>query len=150
MPQNAILFANAIGPNGQTIALRANAQGELVASGFTGNTWYVNETTGSDSNNGSRYAPFATLTAAQSAAVASNGDVVFLEGTVHVTATVVWAKNGVALVGLNSPSNNDRAGISATGATAFSPLVNVTGQGCQFTNIGTFHGGFTGAATPGE
>ena len=89
--------------------------------------------------------PFATLSKAQTAAVANNGDVVYLTGTVHLTATLAWAKADVSLIGLNSPSNNARARISATGATAFSPLVNVTGAGCSFINLGTFHGGFTGA-----
>ena len=111
----------------------------------TGNTWYVNATTGSDTNPGTATQPFATLSKAQTAAVANNGDVVYLTGTVHLTATLAWAKADVSLIGLNSPSNNARARISATGATAFSPLVNVTGAGCSFINLGTFHGGFTGA-----
>ena len=111
----------------------------------TGNRWYVNAATGNDSNPGTAQAPFATLTAAQAAAVANNNDVVYLIGTVHITATLNWAKAGVHLVGLTAPSGAPRARISATGATAFSPLVNVTGTGCNFINIGTFHGGFTGA-----
>lgn len=117
----------------------------VVNSAATGNSWFVNETTGSDSNSGSALSPFQTLTAAQNAAVADNNDVVYLSGSVHITSTVSWAKNGVSLVGLAAPSDNDRARISAFGATAFSPLVNVTAQGCSFVNLGTFHGGFTGA-----
>lgn len=118
---------------------------EVANSAATGNAWFVNETTGSDSNVGSARSPFATLTAAQAAAVASNNDVVYIQGSIHVTSPVLWAKNDVSLVGLNPPSNNGRARISSTGATAFSPLVNVTGVGCSFVNLGTFHGGFTGA-----
>ena len=117
----------------------------VVNSAAIGNSWFVNATTGNDNNNGSAASPFATLTKAQAAAVASNNDVVYLTGTVHVTASVLWAKQGVSLVGLAAPSDNDRARISATGATAFSPLVNVTANGCSFVNLGTFHGGFTGA-----
>ena len=117
----------------------------VVNSSATGNSWFVNATTGNDSDSGAADAPFATLAAAQEAAVASNNDVVYLMGTVHLTAPLVWAKNGVSLVGLAAPSDNDRSRISATGATPFSPLVNVTGQGCSFVNLGTFHGGFTGA-----
>ena len=118
---------------------------DVVNSAAIGNSWFVNETTGNDSNNGSAASPFATLTAAQNAAVASHNDVVYLMGSVHVTATVTWAKAGVSLVGLAAPSDNDRARISATGATPFSPLVDVTAQGCSFVNLGTFHGGFTSA-----
>lgn len=112
----------------------------------TGNTWFVNAATGNDNNAGNiPAAPFATLTAALAAAVANNSDVIYLNGTVHLTATLAWNKNGVSLVGMQSPSGNPRGRISSTGATAFSPLVNVTGIGCSFVNIGTFHGGFTGA-----
>ena len=121
--------------NAQTIT-------SIVAAG---NSWYVNATTGNDSNPGSSALPFATLGAAMSAAVANNGDVVYLNGTVHQTATVAWNKNGVSLVGMQSPSGNCRSRISSTGATPFSPLVDVTANGCSFVNIGTFHGGFTGA-----
>lgn len=121
--------------NAQTIA-------SIVAAG---NSWYVNATTGNDSNPGSSALPFATLGAAINAAVANNGDVVYLNGTVHETATVAWNKNGVSLVAMQSPSENCRSRISSTGATAFSPLVDVTGVGCSFINIGAFHGGFTGA-----
>lgn len=111
-----------------------------------GNAYFVNETTGSDSNNGSRSAPFATLGKALSTATANHGDVIYLEGTVHLTATLDWNKNGVSLVGTLAPSDNDRARISQTGSTVFSPLVNVTGVGCSFINIGTFHG-FNDAST---
>jgi len=140
MPQNAILFTSVVGPNGQTIVLRANAQGELVVAAAPGNSWYVNEATGSDTNTGSSNAPFKTLAAAQAAAVANNGDVVYLYGTAHLTATLNWAKNGVSLIGLNAPSQNDRARLSSSGTTVFTPMVNVTAQGCSFSNIGTFYG----------
>ena len=128
--------------NGGAVITTATTRQIANLSG-TGNSWFVNATTGSDANGGSVSAPFATLTAAQNAAVASNGDVVYLTGTVHLTATLAWAKNDVSLVGLNSPSNNNRSRLSSTGAVPFSPLVNVTGQGCSFINLGTFHGGFT-------
>lgn len=112
---------------------------------FTGSYFWVNETTGSDGNTGGASDPFKTLARAINAATANNGDVIFIEGTIHTTATIAWSKNGVNLIGLTSPSNNCQAGISAQGATAFSPLVNVTGTGCIFANLSAFHGGFTGA-----
>ena len=112
---------------------------------FTGNWWFVNPATGSDGNTGAANSPLASLGQAQTNAVANNGDVVVLLGTVHLTATLTWAKAGVHLIGMGAKSNSDRARISSTGVTAFSPLVNVTATGCIFLNIGTFHGGFTGA-----
>ena len=121
-----------------------NAQ-SLAAVLAVGNQWFVNEATGSDSNPGDAVLPFKTLTAAIAAAVPNNGDIVWLNGSVHLTSTLNWNKNGVSLISMESPSNNGRGRISATGATAFSPLVNVTGVGCQFIGIGTYHGGFTGA-----
>lgn len=115
---------------------------------FTGNYFWVNETTGSDANAGtSPSAAFATLTAALAAAKDGNNDVIFLTGTVHTTATTTWSKNQTHLIGLSAPNGiTPRSRISQTGSTPFSPLVNVTGQGCIFMNIGTFHG-FASATT---
>ena len=124
----------------------------------TGNSWVVNETTGKDTNPGTAQFPFATLTAALAAATALNGDIIFLQGTVHLYATLNWNKNGVSLVGVNAPSNNDRARISSAGtgstpaltqtqATALGTLVNVTGVGCAFVNVAAFQG-FAGLTPP--
>jgi hypothetical protein len=111
---------------------------QVVNSSAVGHSWFVNETTGNDTNNGGNLAPFKTLTAALAAA--AFGDTVYLQGSVHLTATLNWNKNGVSLVGLTAPSGNCRARISVTGTAVFTPLVNVTGQGCSFVNLGTFHG----------
>ena len=110
---------------------------------FTGNYFWVNEASGSDGNTGGPTDPFATLTQALSRCTSGNSDVIFLVGSCHVTATVNWNLNNTHLIGLTAPSDNDRAHISSTGTTPFSPLVNVTGDGCMFKTIGTFHGGFT-------
>ena len=111
----------------------------------TGNRWYVDAATGSDGNPGTAAAPFATLDAALAASVANNNDTVSLIGTQHRTSTLLWNKDGVHLIGLSAPSGSPRSRISSTGATAFSPLVNVTATGCIFSSVGAFHGGFTGA-----
>jgi hypothetical protein len=129
---------------------------KVTNAGATGNAWFVNATTGNDSNGGSSSAPFATLDAAIAAAKANNGDVVFLQGTSHRTTTLNWNKDNVSLVGLNAASNNNRArisplpvssGLTQTQVTALHPLVNVTGQGCSFVNISSFYG-FDGTLTP--
>lgn len=139
MGQSAILLASLLGPNGTRQAGRVNAQG-LLLLGRQGATYYVDETDGDDTqaNAGGPFSPFATLAAANAVAVA--GDTIYIVGTVHVSATVVFSQNNLQVIGLNAPSNNCRARISQTGSTVFSPLVSVTGQGCRFENLGTFHG----------
>lgn len=147
MPQNIAFQALAQTPSGKLAALRSDSGGSpYIAGSSPGNNWYVDEASGLDSNDGSILSPFATLFAAQTAAVANNGDTVYYLGTVHVEQTLNWAKNGVSLIGLTAPSDNDRARISAAGSTVFTPLVNVTGQGCVFKNTATFHG-FNSATT---
>lgn len=107
---------------------------------FTGNVFYVNESTGSDGYDGGMYTPLATLSQAHSLCTSGNNDVVFLTGTVHTTATTTWSKSKTHLIGL-APTlrTNARARISATG-TVFTPLVSATGSECIFMNIGAFHG----------
>jgi hypothetical protein len=107
---------------------------------FTGNYYFVNEATGADGNSGAADAPLATLARAQALATANNNDVVFVTGTIHTASTIAWAKDKVHLIGLTAPSGNDRARISSTGTTVFTPMVNVTAQGCIIANIGTFYG----------
>lgn len=109
---------------------------------YYGNYWFVNEASGLDGNSGkSPSQAFKTLTQAQLAATANQNDVVFFTGTIHVTSSVLWAKNQVHLVGVDSPlTRGKRARVSVTGATAFSNLVNVSASGCHFQNFGTFYG----------
>jgi hypothetical protein len=114
---------------------------------FTGNYFFVNETTGSDGNTGAADNPFKTITQALKMCKNNNNDVVFVTGTIHTTATTNWNLNFTHLIGLASPvTTNSRARISSSGSTAFTPLVNVTGQGCIFLNIGAFLS-FTNAST---
>ena len=119
---------------------------------YTGNYYFVQEnyTAGASAGSGTATAPFNTLTQALASCVSGHNDVVFLIGTVHLTATLAWNKNNVHLVGIDAPlSNGKRARISTSGSTAFGPLVSVTGNGCQFENFGTFFGfAVTGATTP--
>lgn len=108
---------------------------------FTGNYFFVNESTGSDGNTGQADNPFKTLAFALTKATANQNDVIFVTGTIHTSATIAWNKNFVHCIGLTAPvQTNPRARIStASGAAVFSPLVNVTAQGCIFANIGAFH-----------
>lgn len=114
---------------------------------FTGNQFWVNETTGSDGNTGGPQDPLLTLSQAHSLCTNNNNDVVFLTGTAHTTATTVWSKSRTHLIGLAPTLRaNARARISQTGSTVFTPLVSVTGAECIFMNIGAFHG-FANAST---
>lgn len=108
---------------------------------FSGNSFWVDETNGSDGNTGGPQDPLKTLTQALALCTNNNNDVVYLVGTVHVTATVAWNKSRTHLIGLGPTLDSEaRARISQTGSTVFSPLVNVTGSECIFQNIGAFHG----------
>lgn len=116
-------------------------QGIAGAPLYTGNWFFVNETTGSDGNDGSAGFPFKTLTQALSQCAANNNDVVVFQGTIHLTSTLVWAKAQVHLIGMDAPLTvGQRARISSSGTTAFTPLVSVTAAGCHFRNFGTFYG----------
>ena len=107
---------------------------------YTGNWFFVNETTGSDGNTGGAADPFKTLTQALSQCVANENDVVCFQGTIHLTSTLVWNKAQVHLIGMDAPlAVGQRARISSSGSTAFTPLVSVTGSGCHFRNFGTFY-----------
>lgn len=139
MPQREFTFVDA---NLGDVTFNAKRIAEIMAAG---EMFYVNETTGDDANDGGSAAPFKTLDAGLAAATADNGDIVFLMGTAHRTATLNWNKSGVSLIGLKPASGNDRSRISAQGATPFSPLVNVSVQGCLFANVEAYHGGATGA-----
>lgn len=133
-------------PNGIT-SLGIPTFGTGILPPFTGNYFFVQETTtaGVSAGAGTAQSPFNTLGQALAQCVAGHNDVVFLIGTVHVTATVAWNLNNTHLIGLCAPSDNDRARISSSG-TVFTPLVNVTGVGCIIEYIGTFHG-FASATT---
>lgn len=107
---------------------------------YAGNYFFVNETTGSDGNDGSAGFPFKTLTQALSQCVANNNDVVIFSGTIHLTSTLTWSKAQVHLIGMDAPlAVGQRARISVSGSTAFTPLVSVTASGCHFRNFGTFY-----------
>lgn len=142
-PISALAFASRSSKSPSLVG--ADSNGNVFAKPGPGTDYYVNATTGVDNQSGAWNSPIASLAEAQTLVQENNGDRVFLMGTIHETATVNWAVNGVDLIALLAPSNNGRSRISATGATAFSPLVNVTATGCNFINLGTFHGGFTGA-----
>lgn len=129
-------------PNGIT-SLGIPTFGSSSIPPFTGNYFWVQErtTAGVSAGSGTVSDPYNTLAQAIAACVDGNNDVIFLVGTVHVSATVAWSKSKMHLVGVAAPGSNSRARISQTGSTLFTPLVSVTGGGgCIFQNVATFHG----------
>lgn len=116
-----------------------------IPAPFTGNYYFVQEPPGgspaASGGDGSVDTPFTNLQQAINAATDGNNDVIMLIGSVHVSATVTWNKSNTHLVGVCAPlKRGKRARISSYGNTAVSPMVNVTGNGCFFSNVETFYG----------
>lgn len=91
-----------------------------------------------------------TLAKALSLATANQNDTIYLFAesntasatTDYQAATLTWNKDLVHLVGVGSPTNfSQRARIAQLStATGVSPLVNVTANGCIFSNFSIFQG----------
>lgn len=110
---------------------------------FSGNTFWVDGTNGSDGSTGGPQDPFKTLSQAQTACTAGNNDVVYFTGTYSPAATFVWSKNNTHLIGLSlSPFAAPSISVASTAATtgSFTPLVNVTATGCIFQNFSVISG----------
>ena len=116
-----------------------------------GNVWWVRPINGSDINNGlSPATAFATLAAAQNAAVANQNDVVLLcaenntaSGTTNYQSDVlIWAKNLVHLIGVNSnPTFGQRSRVAlAAASTTSNELFRLSGNGCKISGIEFFMG----------
>lgn len=119
---------------------------------FTGNYFFVDPSSGADGNDGGASSPMQTISGALGRCVSGNNDVIFIVGdgtttnTVRLSETLTWSKDATHLIGITAPTMvAQRARIAPTsGATAFTPLVNVTAAGCVFANFSTFHGFGTG------
>lgn len=138
---------------------------------FTGKYIFVDPLNGGDGNDGgSPASALATLYKAHSLATAGNNDVVVLIGNGGTTATarlslalaqsvtpgatsgvLVWSKNATHLIGVAAPTGiSTRARIAPPSGTytqatfGSGNLVQVTAQGCFFSNFSVFHGFSTG------
>lgn len=140
-------------PNGIT-SLGIPTFGTGFLPPFTGNYFFVEENAsvgaGISAGLGTAQQPFNTIQQALAKCVSGNNDVIFLTGTVHVTAPIVWNLNNTHLIGVCSPlKRGKRARVSVSGAIPFSYLFDVSATGCLFQNFGTFYGfPTTGATTP--
>jgi hypothetical protein len=128
--------------------------GELYGRIFaSGNVYYCNAISGDDTNgDGTAAKPFSTLAAAYGKCVSGHNDVVVIvgdgasTGTQRVTAAITWDKDATHLIGICSPSMyGQRARIApGTAASAYTPLMTLSGSGCLFANIQFWHGFATG------
>lgn len=117
--------------------------------------FFVDQLRGSDGHDGTTpKKALATLSKAHSLMVDNRNDVAVVIGSVTGTnptsnggssiavresATLAWSKNQCHIIGLSHNRISQRVSIRSDG-TEFTPLVNVTGDGCVFANIHAFHG----------
>ena len=157
-------------PNGLT-SFGIPVLGGIGGLPFTGNWWFVNPVSGLDGNAGtSPSQALQSLYQALNKATANNNDVIILIGNGSSTGsarlstaaaqainsaatagTLLWNKAATHLVGVTGPTYTaQRARIAPptgtyTQATFGSGLfVNVTVQGCMFSNVSLFNGFSTG------
>lgn len=136
-------------PNGITsFGMPVVGSGGLLTQG---KNIFVKPSTGSDGNSGLDPAnAVKTVSKALSLATANQNDTIYLfaesntaaSTTDYQSATLTWNKDLTHLVGVCAPSAvSQRARIAQLStATGVSPLVNVTANGCYFSNISIFHG----------
>ena len=116
-----------------------------------GKAWFCKPSSGSDGNDGTTVdRAVKTLSKAHSLASADRNDTIYYfaesnsaaSTTDYQSATLTWSKDLTHLVGVCAPSVvSQRARIAQLStATGVSPLLDVTADGCVFSNIQVFHG----------
>lgn len=127
-------------------------QGVPVPIVFSGTSYFVKPSTGSDGNSGRTIdEPFKTLAKALAVARANKNDVVYLISESNTAASTTdyqsvalnWNKDGVHLIGINaSPFIGQRSRISnlSTAAPIEDGLFIVSANGCYISGISVFHG----------
>lgn len=121
-----------------------------MISGVMGRVFWVDHRNGVDGNSGrSPKDAKKTLSAAHNAMVANRNDIALVVGgssatdsAIRESETLVWSKSMCHIVGLNAYGRiSHRVSLRITsGATGFSPLLQVTGDGCVFANLHVYHG----------
>ena len=119
-----------------------------------GGCYFVNGDIGNDGYGGtSPQQPFKTLDRAYNACYGGRNEVVYVLGgaaSINFSSAIasggaglVWAKSYTHLVGLCGPgSSGQRAHISNGASTnLYTPLIQVSGNGCYFSNVEIFNGG---------
>jgi len=127
--------------------------GKLIT---VGNIIYLDPANGNDSNDGLSFANAkASLSGAYALTTSGKNDVIVLvgngqaSGSVRLSSAFTWSKDATHLIGVAAPTRvAGRARIAPTsGATAFTPFMTISGDGCLFQNIHWFHGFSTGTAS---
>jgi len=118
---------------------------KVLGMPLTGTAWYLDPTNGSDSNSGrSASDAFATLPTAYAALTAGQHDTLFYiagSSSITLSAAFTWSKDYTHFIGVCAPNGvGNRARIFQLAASAISPLITVSGDGCIFYNIYTFQG----------
>lgn len=131
--------------------------GQLVTTVTQGNKWYVKPYSGSDNNTGtSPSTAFKTLIKAQAAATANQNDIVYLmaesntasKTTDYQTTGLVWAKDGVHLIGVNGGSMiGSRSRIAQLASVKdIINLFTVSANNCSIANLEVYQGVASGTA----
>lgn len=118
--------------------------GNSLGFGAQGNVFFLDPVSGNDGFDGkSPDAAFKTLAYAYSKTTSDQNDVIYYLSRVasglNLTATLTWANNATHLIGVGAPSllnKRPRVGHSAN----FSPMIDVTGNGCVFSNLYFIYG----------
>lgn len=121
--------------------------GNPIMPRSVGNVYYVDQTSGNDALDGlSPDKAVATLSRAHALMTADQDDVAVVFGAVaniavRETATLAWSKNKCHIVGANAFNRvAHRVSLRAASGSEFTPLMNVTADGCLFSNFHMFHG----------
>ena len=126
-----------------------------VPYGPTSKAFFVSGAEGSDGNDGTTpKKAFASVSKAHSLMRAGKNDVCFLmgngqtSGTARETATITWSKDACHLIGIAAPGVvAQRARISpASGTNDVTPIINITADGCLFSDTHFFQDFNTAAA----
>ena len=126
-----------------------------IPFGMTSKTFFVHGASGSDGNNGrTPRRALKTVSKAHSLMTAGSNDTCYLmgngqtSGTARETATITWSKDACHLIGVAAPGLvAQRARISTASSTsAVTPIINITGDGCMFSDLHFFQDFNTNAA----
>jgi hypothetical protein len=99
----------------------------------TGNIFFVQNTDGSDGNEGTdKSCPFKTLDYAIGKCTASNGDIIILmTGHAETTTAIALDQAGISIIGLGV----GRTRPTFTATTAATDLIDVTAASCKIENV---------------
>ena len=128
--------------------------GTLPLLGGSGKTYFVDPANGSDDNEGDTpTTALDTVGAAYAKCVDKQGDVVYLlnDGNTsgssrEATLPITWSKDNTHLVGLCAPTMvSQRSRITPVSGAALTAnaVINLTGNGCIFSNVAIQHWGDT-------